>query len=102
MKQASRGQGEHRALDRTSLPAGGLGHRAGARRLHYGWFAGDRREQAVWQPRHFTPRHRSAGPLDLLIAATAERKGLIMLCDDRDYQTVASVTGQPVKLVTNV
>ena len=42
-----------------------------------------------------TGRHRSAGPVDLLIAATAEREGLIVLCDDRDFQTVASVTGQP-------
>jgi predicted nucleic acid-binding protein len=47
-------------------------------------------------------RHRSAGPIDLLIAATAERERLTILCDDRDYQTVASVTGQPVKLVTDV
>jgi predicted nucleic acid-binding protein len=46
--------------------------------------------------------HRSAGPVDLLIAATAERERLTVLCDDRDYQTVATVTGQPVKLVTDV
>ena len=46
--------------------------------------------------------HRSAGPVDLLIAATAERERLIVLCDDHDYQTVARVTGQPVKLVTDV
>ena len=47
-------------------------------------------------------KHRSAGPIDLLIAATAERERLTILCDDRDYQTAASVTGQPVKLVTDV
>ena len=46
--------------------------------------------------------HRSAGPVDLLIAATAERERLTVLCDDRDYQTVARVTGQPVKLVADV
>jgi predicted nucleic acid-binding protein len=46
--------------------------------------------------------HRSAGPVDLLIAATAERERLTVLCDDRDYETVATVTGQPVKLVTDV
>jgi predicted nucleic acid-binding protein len=46
--------------------------------------------------------HRSAGPVDLLIAATAEHELLTVLCDDRDYQTVATVTGQPVKLVTDV
>ncbi len=47
-------------------------------------------------------KHRSAGPVDLLIAATAERERLIVLCDDSDFQTVASITGQPVKLVTDV
>lgn len=47
-------------------------------------------------------KHCSAGPVDLLIAATAERERLTVLCDDRDYQTVASVTGQAVKLVTDV
>jgi predicted nucleic acid-binding protein len=45
-------------------------------------------------------RHRSAGAVDLLIAATAERERLIVLCDDRDFKTVAAVTGQPVQLVT--
>lgn len=43
--------------------------------------------------------HRSAGPVDLLIAATAERAGLIVLCDDRDFETVSTVTGQPVRRV---
>ena len=46
--------------------------------------------------------HRSAGPVDLLIAATAERERLTVLWDDHDYQTVARVTGQPVRLVTDV
>jgi predicted nucleic acid-binding protein len=46
--------------------------------------------------------HRSAGPVDLLIAATAERERLTVLCDDRDYQTIARITGQPVKLVTDI
>jgi predicted nucleic acid-binding protein len=49
-----------------------------------------------------TGQHRSTGPVDLLIAATAEREGLTVLCDDRDFETVAVVTGQPVKLVTDV
>jgi predicted nucleic acid-binding protein len=46
--------------------------------------------------------HRSAGPVDLLIAATAERSGLIVLCDDRDYEAVSAVTGQPVRRVASV
>jgi predicted nucleic acid-binding protein len=49
-----------------------------------------------------TGKHRSAGPVDLLIAAIAERERLIVLCDDRDYRTVATITGQPVKLVTDI
>ena len=47
-------------------------------------------------------RHRSAGAVDLLIAATAERERLTVLCDDHDYLTVAAITGQPVKLVTDI
>jgi predicted nucleic acid-binding protein len=46
--------------------------------------------------------HRSAGPVDLLIAATAERSGLIVLCDDRDFETVAAVTGQPVRRIASI
>jgi predicted nucleic acid-binding protein len=46
--------------------------------------------------------HRSAGPVDLLIAATAERERLTVLCDDRDFQAIARITGQPVKLVTDI
>jgi predicted nucleic acid-binding protein len=49
-----------------------------------------------------TGRHRSAGPVDLLIAATAERERLTVLSDDHDFETVTAVTGQPVKLVTDI
>lgn len=44
--------------------------------------------------------HRSAGTVDLIIAATAERHQLIVLSEDRDFETVAAVTGQPVRRVT--
>jgi predicted nucleic acid-binding protein len=71
----------------------------------FGWVAmsGRAYERAdeVQQLLTETGRHRSAGPVDLLIAATAEREGLIVLCDDHNFQTVASVTGQPVKLVAD-
>jgi predicted nucleic acid-binding protein len=46
--------------------------------------------------------HRSAGPVDLLIAATAERSGLVLLCDDQDYELVSTVTGQPVRRITSL
>lgn len=46
-------------------------------------------------------QHRSAGPIDLLIAATAEHEGLIVLADDKDYRTIARTTEQPVRMVTD-
>ena len=46
-------------------------------------------------------QHRSVGAVDLLIAATAERERLVILCDDHDYRTAAKVTGQAVRFVTD-
>jgi hypothetical protein len=60
------------------------------------------RAAAVQQLLTESGKHRSAGPVDLLIAATAEQQHLIVLCDDRDFETVASVTRQRVQLVTDI
>jgi predicted nucleic acid-binding protein len=48
---------------------------------------------------HLTAKgeHRSAGPVDLLLAATAEESGLTLLHFDRDFETIARTTGQPVR-----
>jgi predicted nucleic acid-binding protein len=59
------------------------------------------RAEAVQMLLTMAGQHRSAGPVDLLIAATAERQRLAVLCDDHDFETVASVTRQPVRLVTD-
>jgi predicted nucleic acid-binding protein len=42
-------------------------------------------------------QHRCAGPVDLLVAATAELENLTVLHHDRDYETIARVTGQPTQ-----
>ncbi|MDR0848691.1 MAG: PIN domain nuclease [Propionibacteriaceae bacterium] len=42
-------------------------------------------------------QHRSASVPDLLIAATAEKLGLIVLHVDKDFDLIAEVTGQPVE-----
>jgi predicted nucleic acid-binding protein len=42
-------------------------------------------------------RHRSAGPVDLVVAATAELHGLTLLHHDRDFDVVARVTGQATR-----
>ncbi|WMX46915.1 PIN domain nuclease [Streptomyces roseicoloratus] len=43
--------------------------------------------------------HRSAGPVDLMVAATAELSGLTLLHYDRDFDVIARVTGQPMRWV---
>lgn len=78
------------------------------RLLHdlFGWVpmhdAAYERADQVQQSLTEIDAHGSAGPVDLLIAATAEHERLTILCDDRDFRTVAAVTGQLVKFVTDV
>lgn len=45
-------------------------------------------------------QHRAASIPDLLIAATAELSGLTVLHDDKDFELIAGVTGQPVERLT--
>jgi predicted nucleic acid-binding protein len=75
-------------------------------RTVFGWVPmGERafeRAETVQQMMTEVGKHRSAGPVDLLIAATAEQERLTVLCDDRDFEAVASVTHQRVRLVTDV
>lgn len=42
-----------------------------------------------------TGKHRSAGAVDLLVAAAAELNSLVLLHYDHDYEQIAVVTGQP-------
>jgi predicted nucleic acid-binding protein len=60
------------------------------------------RAQEMQQALTESGQHRSAGAVDLLVAATAEREDLIVLHDDRDYEAVSRVTGLPVKRVTGL
>jgi predicted nucleic acid-binding protein len=43
--------------------------------------------------------HRSAGPVDLLVAAAAELHGLVLLHYDRDFLQIARATGQRLRWV---
>jgi predicted nucleic acid-binding protein len=75
-------------------------------RTVFGWVPmGERifgRAETVQQMMTEVGKHRSAGPVDLLIAATAEQERLTVLCDDRDFEAVASLTRQRVRLVTDI
>lgn len=42
-------------------------------------------------------QHRAPSLPDLLIAATAELAGLTVLAVDKDFDLIASVTGQPIE-----
>ncbi|MGW6457767.1 PIN domain-containing protein [Streptomyces sp. NPDC055078] len=54
-----------------------------------------RRARAVQRMLTDRGEHRSAGPVDLLVAATAELTGLSVLHCDADFETVARATHQP-------
>ncbi|MFJ6541024.1 PIN domain nuclease [Streptomyces sp. NPDC091385] len=64
----------------------------------FGWAAlDDRAVTRAWSVQRelaATGEHRSAGTVDLLVAATAELQGLTVLHYDNDFETIASVTGQ--------
>ncbi|TDB71004.1 PIN domain nuclease [Micromonospora sp. KC721] len=70
-------------------------------RTAFGWVAMPDRvyERAAEIQEELTVRgtHRSAGAVDLLVAATAEYQGLSVLHYDRDFEQITSVTGQPMR-----
>jgi predicted nucleic acid-binding protein len=70
-------------------------------RLLFGWVpVDDRAYDRAWRVQELLTRkgqHRSAGPVDLVVAATAELQGLTLLHRDRDFDCIASVTGQPLQ-----
>ena len=41
--------------------------------------------------------HRAPSVPDLLIASIAESAGLVVLHDDKDFELIAGITGQPVQ-----
>ncbi|MFD5974524.1 PIN domain nuclease [Streptomyces bacillaris] len=70
-------------------------------RLLFGWVpVDDRAYDRAWQVQEaLTKRgqHCSAGAVDLVMAATAELQGLTLLHCDRDFECIATVTGQALQ-----
>jgi predicted nuclease of predicted toxin-antitoxin system len=52
---------------------------------------------AGWPCQTGSTSGRSAGAVDLLIAATAEYQSLSLLHHDRDFDQIAGVTGHPMR-----
>ncbi|MBB6415739.1 putative nucleic acid-binding protein [Streptomyces sp. AK010] len=60
----------------------------------------DRAYDRAWQVQEALTRqgkHRSAGAVDLVVAATAELQGLTLLHRDHDFACIAAVTGQALQ-----
>ncbi|WP_037906250.1 PIN domain nuclease [Actinacidiphila yeochonensis] len=70
-------------------------------RMLFGWVPVDDRayDRALRIQELLTRKgqHRSAGAVDLVVAATAELRGLTLLHRDRDFECVAAFTGQPLQ-----
>ncbi|MBD0837692.1 PIN domain nuclease [Streptomyces sp. TRM68416] len=81
--------------DRTRLSA--------ALEAHYAWCPMPdgvyRRSRVIQEQLTTKGEHRSVGPVDLLVAAAAEEAGLTLLYYDRDFETIARTTGQPVRMI---
>lgn len=45
--------------------------------------------------------HRAPSVPDLMIAALAESAGLVVLHDDKDFELIAEITGQPTERIRN-
>lgn len=67
----------------------------------FGWVpVDDRAYDRAWRVEEALTRrgeHRSAGAVDLVVAATAELQGLTLLHRDRDFECIAAVTGQALQ-----
>ena len=70
-------------------------------RLLFGWVpVDDRAYDRAWRVQEILSQrgqHRSAGAVDLVVAATAELQGLTLLHRDRDFEFIAAVTGQALQ-----
>ncbi|EST39279.1 hypothetical protein N566_02850 [Streptomycetaceae bacterium MP113-05] len=58
-----------------------------------------RRARVVQEQLTAKGEHRSAGPVDLLVAVSAEQAGLVLVHHDRDFEAIARTTGQPVRMM---
>ncbi|KPI03958.1 UPF0129 protein [Actinobacteria bacterium OV450] len=45
--------------------------------------------------------HQCASPVDLLVAVTAQHHKLTVLHQDADFETIARITGQPVRRIAD-
>jgi len=85
------------ARDARALDAGLHGPPVGSMPIEYATPIAEDRAVHVLTLLADRGHHRAPSVPDLLIAATAEAAGLVVFHDDKDFELIAQITGQPVE-----
>lgn len=85
------------ARDVRDLDVGLRGPPVGSMPIEYATPIAEDRAVAVLTSLVERGHHRAPSIPDLIVAAIAESAGLVVLHDDKDFDLIAAVTGQPVQ-----
>jgi predicted nucleic acid-binding protein len=89
------------ARDARDLEAGLCGPPVGSMPIQYATPVAEGRAVHVLTLLADRGHHRAPSLPDLIIAATAESAGLVVLHDDKDFDLIAEITGQPVQRLSD-
>ncbi|MDP2712585.1 MAG: PIN domain nuclease [Solirubrobacteraceae bacterium] len=89
------------ARDTTDLDAGLRGPPIASMPIEYATPIAENRAVQVLTLLADRGQHRAPSVPDLMIAAIAERAGLVVLHDDKDFDLIAAITRQPVQRLTD-
>ncbi|MGI8622864.1 MAG: PIN domain nuclease [Solirubrobacteraceae bacterium] len=85
------------ARDARDLDAGLQGPPVGSMPIEYATPVSEDRAVQVLGLLAARGHHRAPSVADLIIAATAESAGLVVLHQDKDFDLIAQITGQPTQ-----
>lgn len=88
------------ARDARDLEAGLHGPPVGSMPIQYASPVAEDRAVEILRLLAQRGHHRAPSIPDLMVAATAESAGLVVLHDDKDFDLIAQITGQPVQRLT--
>jgi len=89
------------ARDASDLDAGLHGPPVGSMPIEYATPIAEDRAVRVLRLLADRGQHRAPSVPDLIVAATAESAGLVVLHDDKDFELIAEITGQPVQRLSD-
>ena len=85
------------ARDARDLQAGLQGPPVGSMPVQYATTTAEERAVQVLRLLADRGHHRAPSVPDLIVAATAESAGLVVLHHDKHFELIAEITGQPVQ-----